>query len=223
MATLRQLVKEARIKGIRVSYRIRIGGGINIKSINGQKFTGATGNEILRTTLGVTLTTEKEEHLKSIAPKKGTWGASRIQPKVDKEIRSYLRKVQRIFKLNKVKKDGRITLKNIRYTLTTYGREEAFERLSKAEKYAKGIAYDENVDFLIERLERFNLNESELLKEAINRIKEVKDKGLFKDEFIDKINEEQYKREQIINTDKKSSEREKDKLAKYILQLLRKY
>ena len=61
------------------------------------------------------------------------------------------------------------------------------------------------------------------MQEAINRIKEVKDKGLFKDEFIDKINEQQYKREQIINTDKKSSEREKDKLAKYILQLLRKY
>lgn len=223
MATLRQLVKEARIKGIRVSYRVRKGGGINIKTINGQKFTGATGNEILRATLGVTLTSEQEEHLKSITPKKGTWGASRIQPKVDKEIRSYLRKVQRIFKLNKVKKDGRISLKNIRYTLTTYGREEAFERLSKAEKYAKGIAYDENVDFLIERLERFNLNESELMQEAINRIKEVKDKGLFKDEFIDKINEQQYKREQIINSDKKASEQEKDKLAKYILRLLRKY
>ena len=91
-----------------------------------------------------------------------------------------LRRTQRIFKkyaTEEMKKYRTMpTLRKLRYNIKTYGKEEAMRLLKSAEYYVKGIAYPENVEWLISILNKIS-SESEYSSEwdkIISKIESMK-------------------------------------------------
>lgn len=175
---VKQMIDELLKEGYQVTYRKRSDGGYLITSINGNKFELAKGNTLARTLLGERLSSNRAEQLKTIAPPKifdKKLNKERyLNPKerkldsVDDDIKKELRRAQRIFKKNaseEMKKYRTMpTLKKLRFTIKNYGKEEAMRLLKSAEYYAKGIAYPENVEWLISILNKIS-SESEYASE----------------------------------------------------------
>lgn len=185
--TVKQMIDELLKEGYSVTYRKRSDGGYLITSINGNKFELAKGNTLARTLLGERLSSSRAEQLKTIAPpkiivNKKTGEERYLTPKerkldpVDDDIKKELRRVQRIFKkyaTEEMKKYRTMpTLKKLRYNIKTYGKEEAMRLLKSAEYYAKGIAYPENVEWLISILDKIS-SESEYASEWNNIIAKI--------------------------------------------------
>lgn len=176
--TVKQMIDELLKEGYQVTYRKRSDGGYLITSINGNKFELAKGNTLARTLLGERLSSSRAEQLKTIAPPKifdKKLNKERyLNPKerkldsVDDDIKKELRRAQRIFKKyasEEMKKYRTMpTLKKLRFTIKNYGKEEAMRLLKSAEYYAKGIAYPENVEWLISILNKIS-SESEYSSE----------------------------------------------------------
>ena len=184
--TVKQMIDELLKEGYKVTYRKRSDGGYLITSINGNKFELAKGNTLARTLLGERLSSNRAEQLKTIAPPKifdKKLNKERyLKPKerkldtVDDNIKKELRRAQRIFKKyasEEMKKYRTMpTLKKLRYTIKNYGKEEAMRLLKSAEYYAKGIAYPENVEWLISILNKIS-SESEYSSEWNNIIAKI--------------------------------------------------
>lgn len=188
--TVKQMIDELLKEGYQVTYRKRSDGGYLITSINGNKFELAKGNTLARTLLGERLSSSRAEQLKTIAPPKifdkKLNKERHLKPKerkldtVDDDIKKELRRAQRIFKKNaseEMKKYRTMpTLKKLRFTIKNYGKEEAMRLLKSAEYYAKGIAYPENVEWLISILNKIS-SESDYSSEwnkIISKIEEMK-------------------------------------------------
>lgn len=133
---LSEAIKILQERGVNIKYRRRgekEGKGVRITQINGVKFTGSSGNIVARGLLGAPI--ERR-------PKKTP---------LPKEIKSALRKAQAVFRKKGVSA-GKPTTKNIRYVLETEGEKVALNKLQEAERYARGLAYTENLKATIERL-----------------------------------------------------------------------
>ena len=149
--TLLKIVKELQEQGHALNYRLRKDGSVVITRIDGVSYRDKSGNAKARSMVGSTLTEAKIAQLAKIRTPKGKFGHRKKTETVDDPLKKMLRKVQAEFRKHGVK-DGKPTIKNLRYTVKHYGREEAIRKLEQASRYARGIAYPENVIALGERI-----------------------------------------------------------------------
>lgn len=172
---LRQIVNELRNQGHSVTYYVRKDGGILIKTIDGQKFTGGTGNMYARAMTGATLSTKRAAQLSKI-----TWSGKRAKAYIeDREVKNLLQRVQRKWnkafphKRGEIPEVGLKTSKKIKWSLENRGREETIRLLNEAERYASGKAYSKNIQLLVDRVEWAGTSyESEDLIDLANDIQE---------------------------------------------------
>ena len=140
-----QMIKELEKMGFKVDARRRTDGGWIITKINGMSFSGASGNQYARQVLGVELSQARIEQV-HFNVNKYIKGSKKPKDKIDEEMEKELRKVQRLWRKNKV--GGRITKKKLRWHLKEGGRKEAWDYLKKMSRYGQGYAYEENVRYL---------------------------------------------------------------------------
>lgn len=172
--TLRQIILELQRTGHRVQYQERKGGGVEITMIDNIKYKARKGNERARDIVGESLTQYQKLHLRNIRTKKGQWGnkPTKIKTPIPKNLLTDIRRIQR--KQRQAGLTERVTRKNVRYNLENYGIEETQRLLGQAERYAMGIAYNENIGWLVQRLEIDNqkLHSSDL-QDVINVLKNI--------------------------------------------------
>lgn len=154
--TMREVIRELTSQGHRVTYYVRKDGGVLIRSIDGQMFTGATGNMYARAMSGKQLSVKRAKQLSTI-----TWSGKRAKSQLqDKEVKKALEKVQRKWRKAFPKVDGKVpsvgrkTAKKVKWSLEHKGKEETMRLLSEAERYASGKAYTKNIELLATFIEK---------------------------------------------------------------------
>ena len=150
--TIYQIIEQLQAQGHEVKFYKRKDRGYVITSINGQRYTGKTGNTIARTMVGATLSQARAYQLGKIRTPKGK--KAKKKTPVSEEIMKKLRKVQRLHRKRYPTSEGGISKANIRWQMEHNGEEAALEALDRRLMYESGIAYPENVMYLIDRLEQ---------------------------------------------------------------------
>ena len=145
-----QMIKELEKMGFKVDARRRTDGGWIITKINGMSFSGASGNQYAREVLGVELSQARIEQA-HFNVNKYIKGSKKPKDKIDEEMEAELKKVQRLWRKNKV--GARITKRKLRWHLKEGGRKEAWDYLKKMSRYGQGYAYTENVLYLAKYIE----------------------------------------------------------------------
>lgn len=194
------VVKMLRLQGHDVQYRKRSDGGILITKIDGQSFKLAQGNTLAREIVGVTLSEARKEQLKEIGKtlykrvknkETGKYETFTLSPAKRKKIpltndlKKLLRKAQRLQKKTKV--DAKVTTSKVRYQLMHYGEEEARSKLLERIRYFQGYAYEENVRWLIKRLNAINFNYDLAFDEIIMFIE--RNMTIIRESYIQEINQ----------------------------------
>lgn len=189
--TMREVVSDLEKQGHSVTYYVRKDGGILIKTIDGQRFTGATGNLYARAMVGETLSTKRANQLSQI-----TWSGKRAKSQISnkyKKIKDKLKQVQRkwreAFGVNPPV--GKKTSKKVKWQIENKGVEETERLLNEAERYAKGQAYTKNIGYLVDRIldyaEKFKIKNdgkpSDVQLKLINLADEIMDN---KDKIMEK-------------------------------------
>lgn len=147
--TIREIIKVLSSQGHSVSYYVRKDGGVLIKSIDGRRFTGASGNVYARSITGQVISEKRSAQLERI-----TYTGKRAKSYIeDREVKRLLQKVQRkwnkAFRKNgQVPSVGRKTAKGVKWSLVHRGKEETLRLLKEAERYASGLAYGKNIEQL---------------------------------------------------------------------------
>ena len=143
---MREVVRQLQSQGHSISFHVRSDGGILIRTLDGVRYQGAKGNAVARQLVGITISKARSEQLKYATR------ARRVKkPTLDDEIRKEFERVKK--KWNKAFKAkggkphpaGYFGWARIKYSIEHYGKEETLRRIREAEKYASGIAYQENV------------------------------------------------------------------------------
>lgn len=192
--TMRQIVSKLESQGHRVSYYVRKDGGILIKSIDGERFTtGASGNIRARQLLGVDISEARSHQLEYATRQRG-----RPRFKLEDEIEKEYQRVKKIWRRKiKPKKGephpaGYFGKSRIEYAVKKFGKEEALRRIREAERYALGIAYSKNVEYLITMIRDagIKLNSQELIQLANDVQENIYN---IKDEWIKPAYDELYK------------------------------
>ena len=152
------IVQEIISQGHKVEYRVRSDGGIIVKSIDGVKYKDlTTGNKVARSmVVGGELSTAKIEQRRFNVNKyiKLKEGEKKKVGDIDKDMMTKLRRVQRIRREYGRKEEGKVSKKKLRWYVKTYGEKRAMEYLENRERYYRGYANKENVDFLVTRIRR---------------------------------------------------------------------
>ena len=191
-----QLINE----GHEVEYTKRKDGGYRIKKIDSQKFRGSEGNNRARAMTGQALSERRKIQLSKsymITPK-GKWGHKKSKkPPLPDEAKKLIRKAQRVFRKQGVI-NGTSSTSRFRRNVELFGYDEAMRRLSQNIRYAQGLAYEENVEHLVnllktEYMSKLHFNseeEQQRFQDMINKIETQK--GNFKDKWISLIREKLY-------------------------------
>ena len=160
------------------------GSGVRITWINGQHFIGSQGNIFARNLLGVEMSSLQVKHLEQIKAKKGEFGTRKQNLlKVEESTIKEIKKLQRKFRRRGIK-EGMPSIRNYRYVMKTYGKAEADRLLRQASRYIKGVAYDKNIQALIERMDNdLTIVDNSNIREARNIINDYYLKGA--PEFLD--------------------------------------
>lgn len=187
-----EMVKALEEMGFKVSARKRTDGGMIISKIDNMTFTGSKGNTYARKVLGVELSQARIEQT-HFNVQKYIAGAKK-KTTLDEEMKSQLRKVQRLWRRKGVK--GRITAKKVKWHIEHEGRAAATANLEKMSRYGSGFAYYENVEYLakyIEDIARGILNNDSLQDEVYRLADYIRSKAdTFKEEWIAKCYEFAY-------------------------------
>ena len=188
--TTKELINELKNMGFEVTSRKRTDGGYIITKINGQTFTGASGNAYARSILGVNLSPARMEQTHFNVEKyiKLGKGEHKAKGKIDEEMERQLRKVQRIYRKTKIK--GRITKKTLRGYIKEEGRESAMRYLKRQEQYGRGYAYPENVEYLAQYIEGVakGIKDSGYKESALMVAERIRNQATtFREEWIKKI------------------------------------
>ena len=193
--TIAEIIALLKDMGHEVKYKPRKDGGIRITNINGQKFSGSTGNSLARAMTGQALSERRTAQLGTIRTPKGKWGHKKRVEELDETTIKRIQKAQRLYRKNKVGKTATVTRKKYRETVRLYGKEEAERRLTQAIRYGQGLAYDENINWLVERIRKDMEKEpSSELEQAIQEIEARR--ANFKESWISAIYEQVYMYEQ---------------------------
>lgn len=141
---VKDIAKELVAQGFDVKVYVRKDGGVLIKEINGQKFTGASGNQAAREMVGEVLSEKRKVQLEEATKKRTTFSEQ-----FGRSVYNRFKKVQTKWrKASLPKSAGKISIKKFRKIASEQGVEEALKMLSEKEKYASGIAYSKNVEAL---------------------------------------------------------------------------
>lgn len=192
--TMRQIVAKLQSQGHSVSFYVRKDGGILIKSIDGERFTtGASGNIRARQLLGVDISEARSKQLQYATRQRG-----RPRFKLEDEIEKEYQRVKKIWRRKIKSKKGEphpagyFGKSRIEYAVKKFGKEEALRRIREAERYALGIAYSKNVEYLITMIRDagIKLNSQELIQLANDVQENIYN---IKDEWIKPAYDELYK------------------------------
>jgi len=194
--TMIKVVAQLQAEGHTIDYRIRTDGGILIKSIDGKKYTGASGNAVARTMAGATISEARLKQLKHITIKREK--ARKRKRSLPQNIQTEFERVKKIWN-KKFKAKGGIPhpagyfdKSRIQYSIEHYGEEEALRRISEAERYATGYAYSKNIEFLATQIENTGrIMQSEELKTLAEDIRS--NSYSIKEEWIAPVYDELYK------------------------------
>lgn len=148
--SVRQLIGELVSKGYKVTYRVRRDGGVIITSINGQKFSGASGNQRARLLTGHVLSLRRQQQLKKIT-KERVLKPRKIKVETPLDLEKYRKRVMR--KWRKAGLTGSISKKNLRKIIEDRGFDQAKIYLEEMERHTEGKAYYGQVDALLMRIE----------------------------------------------------------------------
>lgn len=184
--SIKELIIDLQKSGYNVSFYKRKDGGIRITRINGETFRGSSGNKKARSIIGVDLSEAQIRALSKLkTPKgKGSYNKRRKAP-LDDETKKRIQKLQREYR-KAGKGQGKPTIRNYRYIMKNYGKEEADRLLRQSERRILGLAYTENVDWLLMKLKQIqNAYPSNALASAISTIEAKKDE--FKERWINEI------------------------------------
>lgn len=184
--TVHELIKELERLGYDVIARKRTDGGYIITKINGQTFTGASGNAYARQVVGVSLSPARMEQTQYNVIK-FIKGKKKPKDSIDEDMVKELRKVQRIWRKTNIK--GRITKTKLRGYIREEGREGAKRYLEKQARYGQGYAYEENVEYLAKYIEDVakKIEDKEYQDMAYKCAEKVRNlKNVFREEWISK-------------------------------------
>ena len=145
--SLRQIVMELIARGHQVNYYVRKDGGLVIHTIDGEHYSGKTGNVVARKMLGVALSERRRIQLERIN-KQMNWKKSATP--IPEDLEKYRLKVNRLLRKNI--KTGTISKRNMRAMIEQRGIEGAWEVLREQERRAKDHAYYGVIDTFIERI-----------------------------------------------------------------------
>ena len=149
------VIRTLQAKGHIVDFYVRKDGGVLIRSIDGERYSGASGNAKARAMAGTTLSEARAKQLK-YATRSRTSSLSIEDDAIKQEWQRVKKKWNKAFKSKggKPHPAGYFGWRRIQYSIKHYGREEALRRISEAEKYASGIAYSKNVEILATFIEQ---------------------------------------------------------------------
>ena len=195
-----------------VEYVKRKEGGIIIKSINGVKYKGKSGNVYFRKLANATLSNAQKEAIRAGSSKKKAIAEAKEKglPKPRKarkkkplklgiQLSKRLRKTRKAFKEldeNQKRIVGTPTRKKILQSLKREGRKATTQKLKEAERYAKGKIYSAQMEFIIKRIEETADMRGEDVSELVDFLRSHKN-SFYEERFI-AFKEEMYKWE--INT-----------------------
>lgn len=162
-------------QGHSVRYRHRKDGGYIITEVDGIRFTGARGNTYARTIYGSYLSKAREFQLARI--NKARKRVSALPETIKRKIARVQRKWRKAHDTTK----GTIKTSSVRWVYEHEGEAEAIRSLEKAERYATGLAYEENVNWVAERLRIDGLDN------LANKIERMSDR--FREEWIKAVYE----------------------------------
>lgn len=201
-----EIINKLQKEGYKVSYFKRKDGGIVITRINGKSYRQKAGNVRARELVGEKLTeTAQRQRIKaseqSQAIRKARKKGKRVVD-INQELESKLRRVQRFFRKNKVLGGGKPTKKKLREIIKERGAKEALKVLDEAERYAKGLAYNENINDVIAKLQRYQDMTDTNLNPIIKKINKnrhlITDEMIFRAQYLmssyanDEIDEEEF-------------------------------
>lgn len=169
-----EVVRQLQKQGHKVEYYVRKDGGILIKRIDSQRFTtGATGNIMARSMVGVEISEARSSQLKYATRARKQLRKFKnvaVKDEIKLEWQRVKKKWNKAFKAKggKPHQAGYFSWASVKYTFEKYGEEEAYRRIREAEKYASGIAYEKNVKELAIQIQILadKLNSNELRKVA---------------------------------------------------------
>lgn len=156
--TIREIIKILREEGHTVEFYERKDGGVLIKSIDGVKYKGASGNKVGRWMSGQTISEKRASQLQKIT----TTGARAKKTITDTEVKKALQKAQRVWnkafphKRGEKPDVGLKTSKQVKWNLEHKGKEETLRLLKESERYARGLAYHEGIKDFVEQLQEWN-------------------------------------------------------------------
>ena len=190
--TIRNIVEQLMDDGFDITYYVRKDGGILIRSINGQKFTGATGNQVAREMVGEALSERRETQLASATKKRQSFAEEFGKAAFNK----YKKVASKWRRANLPSSAGKISMKKFREIAREKGTAEALRILSEKEKYASGIAYSANIDILLQKLDSLitSLGEeadTSALEDLYNLIDENRDS--IREDAINPVYQELYR------------------------------
>ena len=176
-----EIIKLLEEQGHEVEFSHRKDGGYIIRKIDGQHFTGKSGNVIARRMTGQKLSQAREIQLARIRTPKGK--RQMKLEEVPEDVKRMLRKVQTSWRKKHPDIRGTATMKNVRWFLKTHGKEATMLSLDKSYRYSQGFAYIDNVNHLIERIRLdLSVEPSSDMEEVISLIESKM--MLFKEEWI---------------------------------------
>ena len=170
--TLLEQVEKLRTKGFKIEYKKRQDRGIVVISINGRKYSNKKGNAQVRKLTGGSLSRKTREAISERKKK------NYIPPSLKKLLRKAQRLRRERRKVNPKDATGTYTTKHVRKNIKDFGTKEAKRLLYETTRYERGIAYTENVRWMITRLgeseERIGqyAKLKKLIKKNMNKIKE---------------------------------------------------
>ena len=192
--TIKDLAEMLVEQGHDVKLRKRSDGGYIISKIDGVSYKGASGNVEARKITGVQLSHARAFQLARIRPPKKVSPLLRKKPPLPKELLSKLRKVQREWRKKHEDIGGTISVRGLRYQYEQYGKEAALASLDKSFRYSQGLAYIENVQWLIDRYEqalsKLDEDDQSWCKKIINLLKQKM--MIIKEEWIHQLYYEAY-------------------------------
>ena len=166
-----RVANELRRQGYEISLYKRKDRGYLITKINGQRFTGAKGNMYARSITGTKLSRNVLRANRKLVKQ------FIVKPKLSKSFMREFRKTQRIWRKEHPNISGKIRLRDYRWKIEHEGIEIARQSLSEKQRYAKGLAYTENINTLQDKLNSIK-GANSIQQEKINKIKDfVKKNG----------------------------------------------
>lgn len=175
---IRDIVEQLRSLGydVKTYQRTDIKGrkrGVVIRSINNVYYQGSKGNIIARQIVGASLSEYQTEQLERLNKPSQTVShlpvSKRRKEPLPEDVVKKLRKLQREYR-KKGKEYGLPTTAKYRWNLKNKGKEEADRLLEQASRYVKGLAYDENIEAFVLRLQATNQKLEGKLDPSIEKI-----------------------------------------------------